>query len=272
MINSDEIQQQSMAAWNQWRPLWIKNVKVNKELKNGSFSELLNIGKGKTLLIAAFGYSLSENIESIKKNRDKFDIFCCDKSFGYLMDNGIVPNYCQIADASVETKWMTGRDTSKTILISNIAANPEWGLEWKGKKYYYTNWDNIGTAKILGKLGNCYDLIPASSNVSNGMIVFASQVLGYKKHLLVGFDYSWDTDGKYYASGNPGGNKKNYMYHATVITNHGRLSRTSTNLLFSCKWMMDYLMKFKNLLTINCTDRGIFNIPLRMSIEKGLNY
>lgn len=268
MLNGQDIERQSRAAWKQWRPLWIKNCKINRELKTRSFSELLGKGKGKTLVQVAMGHSVTENISTLIKNRDKFDIYCCDKAFGYLMDRGITPDYCHVADAQVSDEWHKGRDTSKTILISNISANPVWPMEWKGKVYFYTNWDNIGTAAILGKIGNCFEVIPAASNVSNAQLVFASQVLNYDRQLMIGYDYSWTDDGCYYAGNNS--DKRFYMHHATVITPYGKIAKTSTNLVFSCKWMMQFLTKFPNELIINCSQQGLFDCANKMSLLKAL--
>lgn len=268
MFNKNDIQQQSMAAWNQWRPLWIKNCKINRELNTKTFSELLGTGKGKTLVHAAYGHSLSGGLDTIKKNRDKFDLYCCDKAFGYLMENGITPNYCHIADASVKPDWMKGQDTGKTTLIANIAANPAWTMEWKGKIYFYVNWDNIGTAKVLGNIGKCHEVIPASSNVSNAQVVFASQVMGYDKQLLIGYDYSWHEKGSYYAGKDV--DKKYWMHHVTVVTPYGYLAKTSTNLIFSCKWLLQFLSKFSNQLIINCSEQGIFDCPNKMKLSNAL--
>lgn len=269
-MNNKEVQQQSINAWRQWGKQWIENAKINKTLKTGSFSKLLGIGKGKILLQIANGYSLALNVEKIKKNRLKYDIYCCDKTFGYLIKNGIVPDYCHVADANVKfDEWAKGYDNSNTTLISNIAAAPQWGLEWKGSKYYYTNWDNIGTADILSEAGDCFDVVPAASNVSNSQVVFSTQVLEYSKQLLVGFDYSWGDDGEYYATGNV--DKRFYMNHASVNTNSG-IAFSSTNLIFSCRWLMSYISKFKSAVIVNCSERGIFNIPLSMPLEQGLTY
>ena len=219
----------------------------------------------------AFGDSLSDQIDLIKKYRASFKIMCCDKAFGYLMDHEIFPDYCMIADASVSDEWIKGHNTFETTLISNIAANPAWSSNWKGRRVFYTNWDNIQSGIKLGKAGNCYETIPASSNVSNSQVVMAAQVLNPKAQLLIGYDYSWNTDGKYYASEDT--DKRHYMHHEDVITFDGKLAMTSTNLLFSCYWLTQYLQKFENTVVVNCSGRGILNLEKRMSLRKGIfNY
>lgn len=268
MLDKNEIQQQSIAAWKQWKSLWIKNCKINRERNKKSFAELLNYGQGRTLLQCATGYSLTPNLEKIKKYKDRFDIYCCDKSFGYLMQNDIRPQFCHIADARVSDEWIKNQDTSQTILIANIACNPKWTeKKWK-EIYFYVNWDNIDSAKILAPLGNCYDVIPAASNVSNAQVVFATQVLGYDRQLLVGYDYSWEDDSWYYAGNDS--DKKYWMYHLTVITPYGKLAKTSTNLAFSCRWMMQFIQKYCNNIITNCSERGLLSIPSRMSLEKAI--
>ena len=268
MLNQKDIQQQSEAAWNVWKNKWLDNCRVNKALKKGKLSDLLDHAKGKVLIQAAFGYSLSKHIDLLKKYKDKVEVMCCDKAFGYLMENGIIPTYCLIADASVTIDWIKGQDISKTILLSNVAANPEWTLNWKGPLYFYVNWDNIGTAHILGRAADCWEVIPASSNVSNAQVVLATQILNADYNLLTGYDYSWEDDGDYYASG--ASPKKDYMHHADMISPYGYLAKTSSNLMFSCNWLAQYLMKFNTLKVINCSERGILAIDRRMPLEAAI--
>lgn len=255
-LSKKEIKAQSLATFGKWRNLWIYNSKCNKDLPNShKLSELIDIGKGKVLLQVAFGNSLKQNIDKIKKYRDKYDIFACDKTFKYLMENGIVPDLCMVADAQVEDKWFkddSGNylDTSKTKLISNVSSNPEWTYNWKGPVYLFTNFDNIGSHKILGHFGNCYGLIPASSNVGNALIVIATVVFNYDWQILVGMDFCWKDD-QYYATGDPM-KKRYYMNHIQMALN-GEIVHTSLNLLFSCRWISQFLSTF-NLNVINTSD------------------
>ncbi|MDI6756442.1 MAG: DUF115 domain-containing protein [Endomicrobiia bacterium] len=269
LLSKEEVHNQSMAAWNTWRQKWIKNCRINKRVPHEALSSLLNRGKEKILAQAAFGASLRSNIEHLKKYRDKFDLACCDKAFGFLMSHGITPDYCIIADASVSSEWQSGYDTSKTILVSNIAANPEWTVNWKGPIAFYVNWDNIDSAKVLAPIADCREVIAASSNVSNAQVVFASQILGYKYQLLLGYDYSWREDGDYYAGGDSP--KRNYMHHLDIIAPEGYIALTSSNLYFSCFWLMQYLMRFPQVKAINCSD-GLLGYLPRMAFDKALDF
>lgn len=269
LLSKDTVQQQSMAAWNTWRDKWKRNCKINRHVPKDTLSSLVNSGKGKILVQVAMGASLtSDKISLLKKERERFDIACCDKAFGLLMAAGIVPDFCIIADASVSAEWQKGYDTSKTTLVANIACNPEWSVNWKGQVCFYANWDNIGSAKVLAPLADVYEVIPASSNVSNAQVVFASQILGYDYQLLVGFDYSWRRDGTYYAGGDSA--KRHYMHHLDVVSQAGYLAMTSSNLYFSCFWLMQYLMKYPQIKVINCSEDGILGYVPRMPLQQAL--
>jgi len=268
ILTKNEIQHQSVSAWNTWRTKWVKNCKVNKEIKSVSLASIIDYAKGWPLIQCAFGYSLSGNLEIVKSYRGKVKVMCCDKAFGYLGKNDIHPDYCIIADASVTTEWYDGFDTSKTILLANVASNPEWTLNWKGPIAFYVNWDNIGTAHVLSRAANHYEVIPASSNVSNAQVVFASQILNPSWQLLLGYDYSWEEDDSYYAGQDS--IKRHYMHHVDAISIKNDMVKTSSNLLFSCNWLKQFLFKFKNTNVINCSERGILDIPARLPLEEAL--
>lgn len=270
ILEQKDVQQQSMAAWNVWRVKWLDNCAKNKMLPKRSLKEMIDHAKGEILVHAAFGYSLALHLDTLKAYRDRIKIFSCDKAFGYLKENGITPDYCIIADASVSPEWIKDQDTSETILFSNVAANPEWTYAWRGPLYLYVNYDNIGSADILGPAADCNEVIPASSNVSNAQVVLASQILNPAAHLLLGYDYSWEDDGLYYAGGDSV--KRHYMHMMDAISPFGKLVKTSTNLDFSCKWLMQYLMKFQKLTVVNCSERGLLDLPKKMPLEQAIHH
>lgn len=268
MLSKDSIRQQSVAAWTVWRKKWLNNCAVTKGLAKTPIAELVDECKGQIIVQAAFGASLSKNIDALKRHRSKYKLVCCDKAYGYLMANRIKPDYCVIADASVTTEWIGDHNTSETTLVANIASNPDWTKNWKGRLTFYANWDNIGTAPILSKAAGVFDVIPASSNVSNAQVVFTSQILNPKVQLLLGYDYSWRSDGHYYANGDSP--KRYYMHHVDVISPYGYVAMTSSNLAFSSSWLLQFLMKFSRLEVVNCSEEGIFGLPNRMPFEQAI--
>lgn len=254
---SKEILQQSQSAFKQWGEQWKTNATrhgQDPQVKS-SIGDFENIGIGRAILAIGNGYSLEENIETIKEYQHNVDIMCCDKTLGHLLDNGIVPTYCVVADANVDAKYIDKWKDKlhSTILFMNVCGNPAWSdATWK-KKYYFVNRDILKSEQIFSGLSGCTNIILAATNVSNAMIVLLTQCtdnqprnfFGYDKILLIGFDYCWKHGGKYYAFDDSGDSRAQYMKHMYISTPAGNMGYTSGNLYFSFKWIMDYINGFK---------------------------
>lgn len=278
MLNENEVLEQSRNAMRQWQATWEHNADVNgimyRELER-TYKDLLYKGIGKTLLCIGFGSSYADNIETVKKYQDNVDIACIDKCLGSLIDNGIKPKYVFLADAGVDyEKWCKPwiDKTEGIYLLTNITANPEWIANWKGEVYFFVNKDNIQSEAIFSKISGCYELIPASSNVGNTQVVFSTQCLGYDEYLLLGYDYGWKDDDKYYAF-DEGSDKRYWMKHANMVDGFGNLINTSQNLLFSAKWLSDFntavVQQDSRLTLTNCSGKGILNM-VTAPLEKKL--
>lgn len=276
-----DTKKQSLQVFGQFgEKVWKPNAKFNSELPRKESKDLRNIGLGKFLVICATGESLEDNIDTLKKHRDEIDIMVCDKSFGLLMEQGIKADYCMICDANIPyryiEKWIDKTDGVK--LISTPYANTEWTKPWKGDRYFYVNKDSIQSEKIfLEIMGKNTRIIPASTNVSNAMVVFMCgydentriNFSGYEKIFLVGYDYSWRPKGKYYAYMDPIP-KRHYMNHLILLDLNRDYVFTSQNLLFSAKWLYDYCY-FHNPNVFNCSGRGILDIKKLGNLTEELN-
>lgn len=291
-----DVRQQSRQVWAQFgESLWIPNAKENVKLERENSWNLANVGLGKNLVLAAMGASLEKDIEAIKKNRDKIDVVTCDKAFGPLLDHGVKADYVILADASILPHWLDKwvEETKGVKLLSTPYANPNWTTRWKGPKYFYVNRDAIESEKIfLEIMGKNTRTIPAGSNVSNAMLVFfvgadESNLVNfsaYERYLLTGYDYSWKPDGNYYAWNLPPfasedsvqdyiakwkTPKRGYMTHRTLLDLNNEVRFTSENLLFSAKWLTQYIGAFR-LPVVNCSDGGILQTDLRGNMEQEL--
>lgn len=276
LLNSDEVRSQSNSVWGQFKDLWVANANKNKSLKSFDIRALEHSGVGKFAVLVAMGSSLEENVETIKKYRNKIDVICCDKAFGPLYDHGIKADYVVVADAGIPYRFIENhiQHTEGVKLLSTPYANPEWTHNWKGPVGFYINQDAIETEQVFLKImGNQLRVIPASSNVSNAMLVLWTNCEGkknenwggYENYFLVGYDYSWPKDGNYYAWDNPIP-KRYYMNHRTMIDMRGDVCFTSENLLFSCKWLISYITTF-DLPAYNCSLRGLLEIPLKADLK-----
>lgn len=273
-----DVKQQSLQVWGQFgESKWIPNANINVKLPFKDCRELENSKVGKFSLLIAMGASLEGHIDLIKKNRDKFEITTCDKGFGTLLEQGIKADYVVLCDASIPFKWLEPyvEQTKGVKLLSAAYANPEWTQAWKGDIYFFINKDAIETEKHFKDIfGPGIRVIPAGSNVSNAMVIFwtgcdeksNSNWSGYERFFLVGYDYSWK--GNYYAFNDPKP-KKFYMHHRTMTDINGDRCFTSENLLFSSRWLTQYINTF-NLPVVNCSGRGLLESNYKRDLKAEL--
>lgn len=267
MLKPDEVLKQSKSAFNQWKDLWSSNARKNGKIykeQGITQRELLYNGVGKTLLCCAFAPSFEDNIDKIKKS-DAVDIACVDKCMGSLIDRGVKPDYVFIADAMVDyEKWCEPYidQTEDITLIANVTCNTKWTHNWKGRIVFFVNKDNIETEKIYIQESGCSELIPAASNVGNALVVFTSQIMGYDRYLLLGYDFCWGDDDNYYAFNDS--DKRYWMKHMVVIDKLGRLVNTSQNLYFSARWLSDFyqgVLAPNRVSIYDVSGKGICSLP-----------
>ncbi len=131
----------------------------------------------------------------------------------------------------------------------------------------------------FSKLSGCPNLITAGTNVSNMQVVLLTQsdnkarrnFFGYDKIILIGYDYSWRPDGKYYAFDDDGGGKFHYMRHIHGIGAGGRMVFTSNNLSGSASWLDLYIKAYK-LPVVQCSPDTIAAFGGVRDLEKQLRY
>lgn len=281
MLTWKDVLNQSKAVFSQFgESKWIPYAKKNVELPRRDTDELKNSGIGKTMLLCAMGESLEANIDVIKKYRDRVDICTCDKGFGVLYEYGIKADYVMVCDCNILFHHIESHidATHGVKLLATPYANPTYTRTWNGDRYFFINVDAINSEKIFIDIFGKLRLMPAGSNVSNAMLIFFSGAdndmqnlnwANYDKYLLVGYDYSWRPNGSYYAWKNPMP-KRYYMHHRTLRDINGDMVYTSENLKFSAQWMQMYITRF-NLPAINCSDRGILDVPFRDTLENQLS-
>lgn len=280
-LSYKDVKKQSQAVFNQFgQSKWIPFAKENARHPNRRDpNELRNIGAGRTLVSVAMGASLESRVDTIKKYRGKADIITCDKGFRELMARGIKPDYVMLCDCNILwPKWgPKEEDTEGVALIATPYANVTWTRRWRGPVYFYVNRDAIDSQDtFLEIMGPKTRTIPASSNVSNAQFVFmtgadekslGANFSGYEKFLLVGYDYCYRPDQNYYAWANPKP-KRFYMNHETMLDTDGRLVFSSSNLIFSARWLRQYIQTYR-LHAVNCNEGGLLEIP-RGDLQKEL--
>lgn len=268
-VNKQETLKQSLAAFKQWDKQWREHCVLNKPYIKTNMRDLEEIGVDKSCVCVAYGPSLEKNLLAIRsmKYSKGATVICVDKALKTLLKNDIVPDYCLLADANVPFEgFCDGVDTTKTILLAAVTANPKWIQYWKNDIYFFVNKDNINSQDIYSTVAGYNYQVPAASNVGNALVVISHSVFNFSQIFLFAFDYSW-SEKKYYggddsvssASG-PGNKKKYNMNHMRILDAYGNLVSTSVNLSFSARWLMSYLQAFK-VPVLNCTGSGIVDVP-----------
>jgi hypothetical protein len=278
LLSTAEVKAQSNNVWNQFgESEWLPKAKINSELPRKNTNELGHCGIGKFAVLAGMGSSLEKNAEAMIKHREKFDLICCDKAFGPLLEHGLRADMVIIADTGIPFKYLEPyiNETKDVPLICTPYANTEWTTAWKGDRYFYINMDAIESEKhFIPMFHGQARIIPASSNVSNAMLVFFTDCNdskndnwgGYEKYALVGYDYSWPINGNYYAWQDPKP-KRYYMNHMMMLDLKNNPVFTSSNLLFSLRWMYSYVTTF-NLPVVNCSGQGLLDVPSKKNFDK----
>lgn len=283
MLSKNDIQNQSKRAYGQWAKQWRENAKTHSKYPMKSFADFEGYGVGRSILCIGNGYSFEEEIETIKAHADKVDIICCDKSLGHLLNNGIKPTFCMVMDANVSyEKYLKPWEdqVQDTILIGNACGNPLWAEKGKWKdRFFFVVMDVLRSEKEFCAISNCPNTMAAGTNVGNALIIAVTQcdnrsrknLFAYDKILLIGFDFCWGSDGKYYAFDEKGGGKYHYMRHLWLVDNRGEYAWTSGNLLFSAKWLADYVNGFQ-LPVVQCTKRTVFSGRNRGILAEQMQY
>jgi hypothetical protein len=282
-MNHDQIVKQSKTAYAQWCVQWREHAKRHAKYEQKSFEDFRNSGIGKAALLVANGYSFEENIETIKKYKDNVDIIACDKTLGHLLSHGIKPKICIVCDANVNyEKYLKPYEDQldETILFQNVCGNPLWteNGNWKDR-YFYVNKDVMHYEREFAALSGCPNFATAGTNVSNMMVVLLVQsdnerkqnLFAYDKMLLIGFDYSWRFDGKYYAFDEDGGGKRFYMRHIYGLAQSGKIIFSSNNLNASASWLNLYISAYKPNV-IQCSPHALMTFGKYGDLEQQMQY
>ncbi len=162
-------------------------------------SSLKNIYKGSSALIASAGPSLKENIDIIKKYRDRFILFAVGPAMKLLEKNNIIPDFLCVVEAMDTSTQLEGIDLSKINLIFEPYSNSYlWNLKVKNRFLFFSK--NNFLNDILANTLN----IDISNNKTIGTVSYcalsSAKIMGFDKIILCGQDLAFK-NGECYAKG-----------------------------------------------------------------------
>ncbi len=179
---------------------WVINTlhNVTDKAKNYPVNLLENKFKNKTALVLGAGPSLKDNIEKIKKNRDKFIIFAVHRTLEILKNNDIFPDFCVVIDA----KWLkdslkTDNEYLKSInVIEDIKS--DYYLRLKTFKHYfiYYSQNNTFSNKLQMKLPTKLKCLE-TGGTSTICAYRCAKLMGFKNIIFAGVDLAFKDDTAY---------------------------------------------------------------------------
>lgn len=170
---------------------FIENILGNLvHLKNSNtineLAEVLPVDN--PIIIVAGGPSVEENIEALKKAKDKFIIIAVDRSLDFLLDNGIEPDLIASVDPIKPIELFTRRDNVTIPLLCILETQTEILKIHKGKKIITrVNRFMKEAYTINGK-----EAPKTASGSSVATMAFCAAIaMGFKTIILVGQDLAY---------------------------------------------------------------------------------
>ncbi len=157
-----------------------------------------DIFKNKTALIISAGPSLRENIETIKKNQDKFIIFCVNAAMELVINSGIRVDFIVDIETAGKNYQYSNLDLSDTYLILEAFSNNEkYKVKTKNTITYISqnNFINGWVRQLL----NLNDNLETMGTVSYTALDCA-YIMGFSQIILIGQDLAFK-NGECYAKG-----------------------------------------------------------------------
>jgi hypothetical protein len=185
------------------REQWNENIKANlprfkKELSIWNL-EWLFYKKEKAMVVVGASPSLKKDVEKLKKLDDRFCIICANSSLKYLINHGVIPDYCISIDSDdIDIPQHLDIDRDDVTLLASTVTCGEALDKWKGPIYYvpYYSVDKDIKAKVKRILGKG---VPSGGNSMTEAMYIGTMIFGSRTLMFVGCEYCFDSVKDYYA-------------------------------------------------------------------------
>lgn len=190
-------QQTILKKSNEWGFSALKNL---NEISNSLPVDFLSTSfKDTPIVITGAGPSLLEDIEYLKKYKDKYLLITINSALKAVLENGLKPDFCVIVEHTLmdqQLKQLENLDKINFILHPRTQ-NLCWHFN-KNNFYYLTNTDSFSNW-YNKKLNAKYNFWPSAGSVTIIAFYLASKVLNAKNIIFTGLDLAYIED-KMYAS------------------------------------------------------------------------
>lgn len=182
---------------------YAKDVIQNLPLlsKCNSINKLKDSLKGMPAVIAAAGPSLGENLEIIKKYREKFVLFSVSTSYKSLVQNGINPDFISMIERFDASNFVKDYNPQNVCLIAEPYVNSSALRENFKNKFITCSVENSAN-KIYEKACRIsHEDFETKGTVAYNAL-FAAKMAGCNPIILVGQDLAY-IDGECYSKNSP---------------------------------------------------------------------
>lgn len=170
---------------------------INNTLKNLRFIKDSNtlsgikkyIPEGIPAVVVAAGPSVRDNIELLKKLKNRAVIFAVDRILDYLLDSGVIPDFVVTIDPEKDIKYFSYRDDITIPLICYYDSSHDILMHHQGIKIFGTH--SLFSEEIYRRTNKAdTDLMPSGSVA---IVAYSACIqLGFQQIILVGQDLAYD--------------------------------------------------------------------------------
>lgn len=259
---------------NLYRELWIENARANRALVRRcgwATEELQDSHAGKTSVLLGASPAITKQLGQLRELQQDQDFVFIGITSGlkFMLENGIVPKYCMIADADPKmVRFWKDLDmdlTKDTTLISHVCVHPDMLSMWKGKiKFLVIDSDDKEVNRKIDKwyrpINGCGNGFFALSSQYNTGAALAYTVLRTHVLIFVGNELSFPDEGApYYADRSDIKDSWEKQPHISIFGD-----KVYTNYNFMCLKLAleDFLGKVPGYF-FNATEAGIFGVSKR---------
>lgn len=262
-----------------YKDLWLKNLKANKERvkeRGWAAEQLQDLHGGKAGVLLGASPAIKRQVDYLRQLQYDPDFVFIGITSGlkWLLDNGIKPKYCMIADADPKMmRFWEGLDMAKTkgvTLIANVLTAPEMLDAWQGDIKFLAIYTTIAEMdkeymKLYHPVNGCGVLFAALCSQYNTGAAVAFTIFGCRTLIFVGNELSFPSKDsakdKYYADRDDVKDSWLRKPHPDI---YGNVAYTTYMFMALKLSLEDFLGRISGMgVFINATEAGIFGVTAR---------
>lgn len=142
------------------------------------------------LLIVCGGPSLKDYLPQLKILAKKSNIMAVNGTYGFLLENGIEPEWFLLVDSREENLPIVDRVCDETIHILASQVHPKVYEALEDQKILMVNVGTPKTIETVRQIDPNADYLYGPTGQSGVHAIFVGAALGYRKQVLFGYDCS----------------------------------------------------------------------------------